>query len=257
MLNTRQPKQELWSLTESMSLNRREISAAWAFLSLKDGLGISSISKTLSDHWLKLTYSLSLFSTDHPQVSQSASLRSRRRGKFHLHEKSQLLHYRTTCFQPKMNIVTLRSNQEKINKLILSAELAKFAYTSANPTSATSVVDNLAATQLQTLLSTQPGQTPQPGPNGCVGHFARFASYSWWRSEKTQFRWFRSQSYIYDYVDQGGVHKIVVAFRGTWNDDSITRKWYKTSGKSAITLSASLSESQHATSVSSALPFST
>lgn len=133
----------------------------------------------------------------------------------------------------------LRTDRGKVDKIILAARLANFAYISANPTARISVEDDEAKGSLHESLSewqSRPlGLDFHTGGPGRPGHFARFASHSWWRSKKNQFRWFRSHAYIYDYFEEGtNVHKIVVAFRGTWNNDAVTNEWYNRPGMALI-----------------------
>ncbi|KAJ9614400.1 hypothetical protein H2200_002536 [Cladophialophora chaetospira] len=114
------------------------------------------------------------------------------------------------------------------DKIILCAKLSEFAYQSATPSKKISVDDNEARGKLFDLLGVDGRQ-----PRGPIGHqpgtFARFASHSWWRSEKNQFNWFRSQAYFYQYFDQvDDVNRIVLAFRGTWNDGNASMTRYST-----------------------------
>jgi hypothetical protein len=127
----------------------------------------------------------------------------------------------------------LHANRDKI---ILCAKLSQFAYASAIPSKKISVDDDEAREQLYHLL-TQLGQQARGIGDRHHGHFARFASKSWWRSHKSQFKWFRSQSYFYHYFDQkDDVNRIVVAFRGTWNDGKESNNWYHEPGRQRLQL---------------------
>ena len=111
----------------------------------------------------------------------------------------------------------LRSNHQK---LALCAKLSKFAYTSANPGASISIDDEKAKAVLRKNVLGLAHDSQ-------ADHFERFASKSWWHQNfETQKRWFRSQSFFYRYDDPTAkVSKIIVAFRGTWNDPSAEREW--------------------------------
>ena len=117
----------------------------------------------------------------------------------------------------------LRNNHRKT---LLCAELSKFAYTSANPSASISADDDEARRALRKTLNAL-GYDPQND------YFERFNSKSWHKRFETQKRWFRSQSFFYRYYDsRDDINRIVVAFRGTWNDKSAEREWHVTKGMS-------------------------
>ncbi len=117
-------------------------------------------------------------------------------------------------------------------KLKICAELSKFAYNSANPGASISEDDVEAHRALRAKLILDLHQNIG---NTQPDDFERFASKSWHKTFDTQERWFRSQAYFYNYLDQQeNVHKIVVAFRGTWNDPSAERDYYTTRGASSF-----------------------
>ena len=116
--------------------------------------------------------------------------------------------------------------------IIPAARLAKFAFDSANPEQRISDNDEVAEDELVSVLSKHGKQYTPAGSVGNLGlDFARFSSKSWFQqSYETQSRWFRSEAYFANFIDQKGVNRIILAIRGTWNNPSGTGRWYQEEG---------------------------
>jgi hypothetical protein len=129
--------------------------------------------------------------------------------------------------------------QPDLQIIKLCARLAKFAYTSGNPASPLSLTlnNNQAA---KTALLKQLG-TPVPAFKDILD-FDRYYSHSWYIPKASQPRWFRSYAYFchvkgraetevkHDELRGEAVDRIIVGFRGTWNDSSASGRWLSENG---------------------------
>jgi hypothetical protein len=127
--------------------------------------------------------------------------------------------------------------QPDLETIRLCADLAKFAYTSGDPGSPLSSRKDQAAKKA--LLRELPGDSPHVLED--ILDFKRYYSSSWFVPKSLQPKWFRSYAYfchIKGYAEAGtkskeevsSIDRIIVGFRGTWNNSSGSGKWLEEDG---------------------------
>jgi hypothetical protein len=122
--------------------------------------------------------------------------------------------------------------QPDLRIIQLCARLAKFAYTSGNPGSALSLRENndqAAKTALLGVLGNE-GTVLED-----IAGFERYYSRSWNKDKSSQPKWFRSYAYFCHIKGQAErrneptIDRVIVAFRGTWNDSGASGLWMEDS----------------------------
>jgi hypothetical protein len=112
--------------------------------------------------------------------------------------------------------------QVELEKIKLCAKLAEFAYDSGDPAEPISHDDDKAKNKLINLLA----QEPRPRSEE-IRTFQRFKSNSWFITPQNQVRWFRSYAYLsHLHSPSENKDRIIVGFRGTWNNSAGTGRWY-------------------------------
>ena len=113
-----------------------------------------------------------------------------------------------------------------IQKIRLCAQLAEFAYASGDPQLKILTDDQLAKQTLSTQLAKFSSRPEIIG-------FRRFYSkpwLPWFIPKQDKFKWFRSYAYFCHYKTAENVDRIVVGFRGTWNNSSGTGVYFADNG---------------------------
>jgi hypothetical protein len=134
--------------------------------------------------------------------------------------------------------------QPDLGIIQLCARLAKFAYTSGNPASPLSLRQNNDEAAKRALLGEL--RAPEIAFKD-IADFQRYYSYSHFLDRAKQPKWFRSYAYLchikgradtrIESNEEGSavrkreaVDRIIVGFRGTWNDSSASGEWLKENG---------------------------